>query len=125
MPNYREFDDNRHFFDPRKLAYELGLSIDDLIEPAQSSLGNLGRILCEDGWDEDYNLSPLSLLCQKGADILINISSSPYTLNKNHKRNRVFSEHARQYLKSRGYNREMTERWTVGWMPQRTNLFLD
>ena len=24
MPNYREFDDNRHFFDPRKLAYERG-----------------------------------------------------------------------------------------------------
>ncbi len=35
------------------------------------------------------------------------------------------AEHARQYLKSRGYNREMTERWTVGWMPQKTSLFLD
>jgi len=35
------------------------------------------------------------------------------------------AEHARQYLKSRGYNREMAARWTVGWMPQNTNLFLD
>ncbi|MCH2062083.1 MAG: DNA primase [Roseibacillus sp.] len=35
------------------------------------------------------------------------------------------AEHARQYLKSRGYNREMAARWTVGWMPQKTNLFLD
>ena len=35
------------------------------------------------------------------------------------------AEHARRYLKSRGYDREMAARWTVGWMPQNTRLFLD
>ena len=35
------------------------------------------------------------------------------------------AEHARQYLKSRGYGREMAARWTVGWMPRNTDVFLN
>lgn len=94
MPNYREFDDHRHFYDPRKLAPELEVAVADLIAPAKSRLGRLGCILCEDGWDEDYNLSPLQLLKQQAADLIVNISSSPYTFNKNHKRHRIFAKHA-------------------------------
>ena len=30
------------------------------------------------------------------------------------------AEHARQYLKSRGYDREMAGRWAIGWMPRNT-----
>lgn len=97
MPNYREFDDNRHFHDPRKLAHENQWTWEDMIAPVPSRWGKLGCILCEDGWDEDYHLSPLSILAQKGAKLLINISSSPYTLNKNSKRNRVFSGQARTH----------------------------
>lgn len=97
MPNYREFDDNRHFHDPRKLAYELKLPLEELVQPVPSGLGKLGCVLCEDGWDEDYTISPLALQAAKGAELLINISSSPYTFNKNHKRNRVFSAQAKKY----------------------------
>lgn len=97
MPNYREFDDNRHFYDPRKLAYERNLSLEDLIAPVPSPLGLLGCLLCEDGWDDDYNLSPLNILASKGAQVLINISASPYTLDKNDKRNRVFAAQARSF----------------------------
>ncbi|MGB1936190.1 MAG: DNA primase [Akkermansiaceae bacterium] len=35
------------------------------------------------------------------------------------------AEHARQYLKSRGYGRGMAERWVVGWMPESPRVFLD
>jgi len=35
------------------------------------------------------------------------------------------AQHARDYLKSRGYGRGMAERWTVGWMPDDPNVFLD
>ena len=35
------------------------------------------------------------------------------------------AKHARDYLKSRGYNREMAIRWTVGWMPDQQKQFLD
>lgn len=97
MPNYREFDDNRHFFDPRKLAYERGLQLADMIQPAATRFGLLGCFLCEDGWDDDYNVSPLEFLSQAGSVLLINLSSSPYTFNKNHKRNRVFGDHAKRF----------------------------
>jgi DNA primase len=33
--------------------------------------------------------------------------------------------HARAYLKSRGFGREMAERWTIGWMPENAQVFLD
>lgn len=97
MPNYRAFEDNRHFYDPRKLAFERKLPLEDLIQPVPSRLGKLGCVLCEDGWDHDYTISPLAQHSAKGAELLINISSSPYTFNKNHKRNRVFSAQAKKY----------------------------
>jgi DNA primase len=33
--------------------------------------------------------------------------------------------HARDYLKSRGFGREMAANWTVGWMPDNARTFLD
>lgn len=97
MPNYRAFDDSRHFHDLRKLALERQLPIEDLLQPVPSRLGKLGCLLCEDGWDQDYKISPIAQLAAKGAELLINLSSSPYTFNKNHKRNRVFSAQAKKY----------------------------
>ena len=33
--------------------------------------------------------------------------------------------HARDYLKSRGFGREMAENWALGWMPDNPRVFLD
>jgi DNA primase len=33
--------------------------------------------------------------------------------------------HARDYLKGRGFGKEMAARWTVGWMPDNAKIFLD
>ena len=33
--------------------------------------------------------------------------------------------HAREYLKGRGFGREMAVNWTVGWMPENARVFLD
>ncbi len=35
------------------------------------------------------------------------------------------AEHARAYLKSRGFGREMAANWTIGWMPENPKAFLD
>ena len=94
LPNYREFDDSRHFFDLRKLALEENRTLDSLVGPVQTNRLSLGCILCEDAWDMDYSVSPLDLLSRGQPDLCINISASPFTLNKNHKRSRVFSAHA-------------------------------
>ncbi len=71
---------------------ELNLPVGDLLKPVETSVGKLGCMLCEDAWDIDYHTSPLAILTDAGADILINASSSPYTFNKNHKRQRLFPE---------------------------------
>ncbi len=34
------------------------------------------------------------------------------------------AQHARDYLKSRGYGKGMAERWVVGWMPENASTFL-
>jgi NAD+ synthase (glutamine-hydrolysing) len=92
LPNYRCFDDARHFFDTRRLALEHGTTPDRMIEPMHTSLGLIGGLLCEDAWDADYAFSPAKILARKGARFLINASCSPFTGDKNHKRNRVFNQ---------------------------------
>lgn len=100
QPNYREFDDSRHFYSLRKLATELGENVNQLLQPVQLLLGHkqltLGCILCEDGWSDEYAIKPTTAIHQNGpVDLFINISSSPYTVGKNNKRNRVFSNQAK------------------------------
>jgi len=91
MPNYREFDDSRYFYDTRKLACELGRSLSELIAPVVTACGRIGAVLCEDAWEGDYAVSPLRMLAEQGVDFVVNASCSPFTFNKNNKRNRVFA----------------------------------
>lgn len=35
------------------------------------------------------------------------------------------AEHARAYMKSRGFGKAMAESWQIGWMPDNTQVFLD
>lgn len=101
QPNYREFDDTRHFYSLRKLALEMGKSVEDLSQPVNlhidGRLVRVGCILCEDGWSDDYAFKPMASIHRNGpVDFFVNISSSPFTLGKNNKRNRVFSKQVRE-----------------------------
>lgn len=101
MPNYREFDDTRHFFSLQKLARELGTTPGKLLSPVSLKLKGkdyqVGCLLCEDGWSDNYEITPVAELTNKEkVDFLINISASPYTLGKNHRRNVVFSKQANE-----------------------------
>ncbi|TYZ30177.1 NAD(+) synthase [Selenomonas caprae] len=100
MPNYREFDDTRHFFSLQKLARELGTTPDQLLSPVTVKVKGqhyrIGCLLCEDGWGDNYELEPFTLLGRHKPDFFVNISASPYTLGKNDKRNRVFGAQAQQ-----------------------------
>lgn len=96
-PNYREFDDTRHFYSLRKLALELGTGVEDLLQPVRLNIAGkpikLGCILCEDGWSDEYAVKPIAVTHRNGpVDLFVNISASPFTLGKNNKRNRVFSK---------------------------------
>lgn len=100
LPNYREFDDNRHFYGLRQLALELDKQVSGLHQPltvtAHGETVKLGLMLCEDGWTENYFLDVPQLLSQHGAELLCNISCSPFSINKNSKRHRLFGSAAQK-----------------------------
>lgn len=93
MPKYREFDDERHFYSMAKLAVEQGKSLDELLRPFPIEIEGkkvmLGAILCEDMWCDDYTANPTKTLVKNGAEVVVNLSSSPWTWRKNDKRHRV------------------------------------
>lgn len=100
QPNYREFDDDRHFFSLQKLAIEQDCAAASLLTPVQVPFGtrtvSFGCMLCEDGWSDHYHVQPMEILARQKPDLLVNISCSPFTLGKNLKRNRLFSQQVRK-----------------------------
>ena len=101
LPNYREFDDSRHFTSMQQVATENKQPLSQLMRPTllhfKEDEINLACLLCEDGWSDDYPISPTALSKKMGATLIANLSASPFTLGKNKKRNRVFSQHAREH----------------------------
>ena len=99
LPNYREFDDARHFHSLPKLARELGVAPADLVEPFELRVGGtrrkVGVLLCEDLWDDDYAFKPVDVLKAKGADVIVNLSASPFGIGKQAKRDRVLAARTR------------------------------
>ncbi len=96
QPNYRFFNDDKHFYSMRKVAEELGESLSDELKSfdiaTKGSLINAGVILCEDMWHQDYAFNPTEILVDRGAQIIFNLSASPWTWKKNDKRHRVVKE---------------------------------
>ena len=100
-PNYRFFDDDRHFYSLRKIAGETSTRVSDWTIPYEIPAGGgvlrLGVQLCEDVWHQDYRdrhetLDTLRAWHRAGADLVINLSASPWTWQKNDKRHRVVRE---------------------------------
>lgn len=93
LPTYDVFDEAR-YFDPA-----------EHIRTATFKGMRLGVTICEDAWNEpdlwkgavSYEFDPIAELARQGMDLLINISASPYFLNKEDVRCRLMSKHARDY----------------------------
>ena len=100
LPAYREFDDPRYFTPASVVLEEKHLKASKAFQPVELSVRGqcykLGILLCEDGWTEHYHLHVPSLLADNGAQLLCNLSCSPFTLGKNGKRHRVFGSQARE-----------------------------
>ena len=99
LPNYREFEDSRHFYDARKLALEENRPWSDFVEPLSWEIAGhryrIGITLCEDAWEDDYAQKPMHILAHKHPDFVLNLSASPFTRGKNDKRHRVFGAKAK------------------------------
>lgn len=88
QPNYRIFDDDRHFYSGRK-AHNGQLDFVPIEIETKIGKVKIGVILCEDMWHEDYPINPTEELVKNGAEIIFNLSASPWTWKKNLKRHKI------------------------------------
>ena len=70
LPTYDVFDENRYF--------KQGASADPIKVEINGKSMSLGVQICEDLWDDSYDLKITDTLIEKGAEMIINISASPY-----------------------------------------------
>ncbi|MCX8057139.1 MAG: NAD+ synthase [Ignavibacteria bacterium] len=92
LPNYDVFDEVR-YFEPSKE-----------INVVEFHGKKLGITICEDAWnDKDfwvhrkYEFDPIEKVVGLGADIIINISASPFSIGKEKIRTEMFSSIARKH----------------------------
>src|SRR5688500_15207880 len=91
LPNYRYFDDKR-FFTP-------GEQRDPVDVPARRGPVRIGVSICEDMWDEFYEIKPLAELTAKGAAVLLNLNASPFYPGKRHERDALIRRHLEELRK--------------------------
>lgn len=95
LPNYDVFDEVRYFEASRNVHL---LNLNEK---------RFGVTICEDAWnDKDfwvhrlYEFDPVEENVKLGADILINISASPFSIGKEKIRTEMFSQIARKHRKT-------------------------
>src|SRR5262245_8331798 len=92
LPTYDVFDEWRHF-DPA-----------DAVQVARLDARTLGVTVCEDVWNDAdfwperrYRADPVEALVAQGAELIVNLSASPYTVEKRHLRPRMLAATARRW----------------------------
>lgn len=94
LPTYDVFDEHR-YFEPGHDINLLNLEDSDL---------KIGVTICEDLWNDEefwgkrqYPINPIADLAAKKVDLIINLSASPYCLNKQQIRESMLSHAAKRY----------------------------
>ncbi len=95
LPNYDVFDEQRYFRPAKE------------VRPIEFRGRKLGVHICEDAWwgqpDTPYHdwpipvIDPVAELARAGAEVLINLSASPFEANKPARRPHILGEHARRH----------------------------
>ena len=88
LPTYDVFDEDRYFEPARKKD----------VKPVKLKINGrtlkIGVEICEDLWDERYAIKVTDLLVERGADLVVNISSSPFYVGKRFEREALLREKA-------------------------------
>lgn len=82
LPTYDVFDESRYFTPGTHSV---------IVEIKNTKVG---VSICEDAWDSGYSHSPLQSLADNGAELIVNLSASPYEMGKENIRKSVFQAHA-------------------------------
>lgn len=86
LPTYDVFDEDRYFKPARE---------EEIVPVAMNVDGKrfeLGVEICEDLWDQVYDIKVTDLLAKRGADIIVNISASPFYAGKRFEREGLLKE---------------------------------
>lgn len=92
LPTYDVFDERR-YFEPGQVA-----------EPYEWKGKKIGITICEDIWTDEYlqrplyDRDPVGELCAKGAELILNLSASPFHLGKPDSRRNMLGDVAREAL---------------------------
>lgn len=96
LPTYRMFDDHRYFMDGE--TYHRLTKTENSFLPYVFDSNNkqvhIGLQVCEDLWDDHYLIKPTQKYNQHQIDLIINVSNSPWTLNKEQSRINQVKKHA-------------------------------
>jgi NAD+ synthase (glutamine-hydrolysing) len=94
LPTYDVFDEDRYFEPARSVA------------PLMFGNKKIGVTICEDIWTEHYlprplyDIEPVRSLVEQGAEIILNLSASPFGLGKPAVRREMVATLARTYRRS-------------------------
>ena len=107
LPCYRYFNEPRHFTSANIVAKERNLPLSDINQPLTISTRQgaftIAPVICEDSWDTHYPDCPTNIMMEsakaKGQHInlIVNCSSSPYTIHKQEHRHVLFKTQAKRY----------------------------
>lgn len=96
LPTYDVFDESRYFTPGRQVRLATATGGDDRL--------CLGLTVCEDLWNDEqfggrpfYGINPIEETVRAGAQVLINISASPFEAGKHRHREELFSRQVREY----------------------------
>jgi NAD+ synthase (glutamine-hydrolysing) len=94
LPTYDVFDEWR-YFDPA-----------DQVAVVPFRGRRLGVTICEDIWNDGdfwprrlYRADPVEALVRAGAELIVNVSASPYSIEKRHLRPRMLAASARRWVR--------------------------
>jgi NAD+ synthetase len=91
LPTYDVFDEDRYFQPASR------------VQPFEVGGRKIGITICEDIWTEHYlprplyDVEPVRSLVEQGAEVVVNLSASPFTLNKPSIRREMVGALARTY----------------------------
>ncbi|MFC1486667.1 NAD+ synthase [Thermoproteota archaeon] len=88
LPTYDVFDEDRYF----KPYNEEDIAPISVLMDGKDV--RLGVEICEDLWDHNYDVKVTDLLAKRGAELIVNISASPFLVGKHLERNKLVREQA-------------------------------
>lgn len=91
LPSYDVFDEKRYF--------KSATNVDIIKIPTSGGTIKIGLQICEDLWDSNYTFKVTEKQNNLGADLFINISSSPFNVGKIDERVKLIKQKIKKYKK--------------------------